>query len=145
MRTFSKLMSLAAVRLGIIISNPQIIHYIRNAKLTFDANAVALLFAERLIEQPELVQELIRIEKEGKAYILDTLKEHGYWCKDCLGNYIFIKPNHDAKEVSNKLEEEGVLVHPYGNELLKDYIRVSIGSKEEMEVFLEAFFRADAE
>lgn len=144
-RTFSKLMSLAAVRLGVIIAHPDIIHYINNAKLTFDANSVALLFAERLIERPELIKELIRIEKEGKAYLLDDLRSKGYWCKDCLGNFAFVKPNKPAKEVSDLLEAEGVLVHPYGNSLLKDFIRVSVGSKEDMEQFLEVFYRVDAE
>lgn len=145
MRTFSKLMSIAACRLGVTISNPQIIHYIKNGKLTFDANSIALLFAERIIEHPEMVKNLIHIEKEGKAYILDSLKEHGYWCKDCKGNFIFVEPKHDAHEVTRKLAERNVLVHDYGNELLDKYIRISVGSKASMEIFLKEFLEADAE
>ena len=145
MRTFSKLMSIAACRLGVTISNPQIIHYIKNGKLTFDANSIALLFAERIIEHPEMVKNLIHIEKEGKAYILDSLKEHGYWCKDCKGNFIFVEPKHDAHEVTRKLAERNVLVHDYGNELLNKYIRISVGSKASMEIFLKEFLEADAE
>lgn len=145
MRTFSKLMSIAACRLGVTISNPQIIHYIKNGKLTFDANSIALLFAERIIEHPEMVENLIHIEKEGKAYILDSLKEHGYWCKDCKGNFIFVEPKHDAHEVTRKLAEQNVLVHDYGNELLNKYIRISVGSKASMEIFLKEFLEADAE
>ena len=48
-----------------------------NAKLTFDANAIALLFGERILDHPELIDELIRIENEGKKYTFDSLKEHG--------------------------------------------------------------------
>ena len=66
LRTFSKLMSMAACRLGVIISNPQIIHYVQNAKLTFDVNSIALLFGERILEHPEMIEELIQREKEGK-------------------------------------------------------------------------------
>jgi len=140
LRTFSKLFSLAACRLGVMISNPQIIHYVKNARLTFDANAIALLFAERILDHPEIVEELIRIEREGRAYTLQVLEEHGYECRDCRGNFIFVKPKHPAKEVAERLEKEKkVLVHPYGNELLKDYIRVSVGSKKAMQLFLEAF------
>lgn len=145
MRTFSKLMSIAACRLGVTISNPQIIHYIKNGKLTFDANSIALLFAERIIEHPEMVENLIHIEKEGKAYILDALREHGYWCKDCKGNFIFVEPKHDAHEVTRKLAERDVLVHDYGNALLNKYIRISVGSKASMEIFLKEFLAADAE
>jgi histidinol-phosphate aminotransferase len=145
LRTFSKLMSLAACRLGVVISHPDIIHYIKNAKLTFDANSIALLFAERLIEHPELVEELIRTEKEGKAYVLERLSEAGYWTKDCMGNFIFIKPKKDPHELTEILEEKyDVLVHPYGNPMLKDFIRLTTGSKKSMDVFLDAFLEADS-
>ena len=75
LRTFSKLFSLAACRLGVIISNPEIIHYVKNARLTFDANSIALLFAERILERPDLIAALIRTEKEGKAWILKELEK----------------------------------------------------------------------
>ena len=144
LRTFSKLMSIAACRLGIAIGHPQLIHYIKNSKLTFDANSIALLFAERLIERPDIVEDLIKIEKEGKAHILKRLDEEGYEARGGQGNFIFVKPKKNAKELAKELEEKyDVLVHAYGNPLLKDFIRVTTGSKESMDVFLEAFFKAD--
>ena len=144
LRTFSKLFSLAACRLGVIISNPKIIEYVKRAKLTFDVNSIALLFGERILEQPQLIKRLIDIENEGKKFTLQELKCKGYECKDCKGNFIFIRTKKNAVDVAKKLEiEKKVLVHPYKNELLKDYIRVSVGSKESMEIFLEAFFSID--
>ena len=144
LRTFSKLMSLAACRLGVVISNPELIHYVKNARLTFDANSIALLFAERLIDRPEIINELIRTQQEGKDYCLEELRKCGYWCRDCRGNFIFIRTKHDAKEVADRLEKErNVLVHAYGNPLLKDLVRVSTGSRKAMSVFLDAFFSVD--
>ena len=76
----------------------------------------------------------------------EELQKKGYECRDCRGNFIFVKPRHDAKEITKRLEEEKqVLVHAYGNELLKDDIRVSVGSKEAMQIFLDAFFEVDAD
>lgn len=145
LRTFSKLMSLAACRLGVIISNPQIISYVKNARLTFEANSIALLFAERILDHPEMVDTLIAIERQGKEYVLGELKKHGYWCRDCRGNFIFVKPHGDAKQVADRLEQEKkVLVHAYGNPLLKDYLRVSVGSEKAMKIFLDAFLEVDA-
>lgn len=145
LRTFSKLMSIAACRLGVIISNPEIIHYVKNARLTFEVNSIALLFAERIIDHPELVEQLIYIEQEGKEYTLETLSQSGYECRDCRGNYIFVKPKHDAVLIAERLEKEKkVLVHAYGNGLLKNYLRVSIGSQKAMKIFLDAFFEVDA-
>ena len=143
LRTFSKLMSLAAVRLGVIIGNQELIRYVRNARLTFDANSIALLFAERLMDRPDIIDGLIQTQQEGKDWILSELSKLGYWCKDCMGNFIFIRPRHDAHDVSARLEKMNVLVHPYGNPLLKDFIRVSTGSKTAMRRFFEAFKEAD--
>ena len=137
---------LAACRLGVIISNPEIIHYVKNARLTFDANSIALLFAERILERPDLIEDLIRTEKEGKAWILKELEKAGYECRDCRGNFIFVKPRHAAKETADRLaKEKKVLVHPYGNELLKDYLRVSVGSVNAMKLFLDAFLEIDGQ
>lgn len=144
LRTFSKLFSIAACRLGIVISNSQIIHYVKNAKLTFDANAIALLFAERILDHPEMIEQLIETEKEGKAYTLAELTKNGYETRDCRGNFIFVTPKHQATEVAQKLEtEKKILVKSYGNEMLKKYLRISVGSKDAMERFLTAFFEID--
>ena len=144
LRTFSKLFSIAACRLGIVISNSQIIHYVKNAKLTFDANAIALLFAERILDHPEMIEQLIETEKEGKAYTLAELTKHGYETRDCRGNFIFVTLKHQATEVAQKLEtEKKILVKSYGNEMLKKYLRISVGSKDAMERFLTAFFEID--
>ena len=144
MRTFSKLMSLAACRLGVVIGNAELVHYVRNLRLTFDVNSVALLFAERLIERPEIVERLIAIQQAGKDWLMGELRARKYWCRDCTGNFIFVKPNHDAHAVAEKLEKEyNILVHPYGNQMLKEFIRVSTGSKAAMQGFLTAFVEVD--
>lgn len=146
LRTFSKLFSIAALRLGIIISNPELISYVSNAKLTFDANSVALLFAERIIEEPGLTEELIRIENEGKAYVLSELSKKGYECRDCRGNFIFVRPKKDAHRIEAYLrEEKKLLVHAYRHPLLKDLLRVSVGSVKAMEKFLCCFYEAESE
>ncbi len=144
LRTFSKLYSIAACRLGVVIGHPQLIHYLENAKLTFDVNSFALLFGEKLLDHPEIRDELIQKTNEGKAYTMKKLTERGYECRCCKGNFLFVKPNHNAKEIAKRLEEEKkVLVHAYGNPVLKDYLRVSVGSADAMKIFLDAFFAVD--
>lgn len=126
MRTFSKLMSLAALRLGIIISNPEIIHYIKNGKLTFEVNSMALLFGERLLEHPEIIEELIETERQGKEHLISWLKENNYEYIPCKGNFILIKTKTDPHKLTAWLrDEKKILVHDYGNPLLSQYIRIS--------------------
>lgn len=143
LRTFSKLFSLAACRLGVIISNSDIIGYVKKSRLTFEANAVALKFAERLIEQPEIIDKLIETEKQGKKYILNSLSQMGYEVMDGLGNYIFIKTNRKPSDVSSDLKDKKILIKTFGNPLLKGYIRVSVGSRKSMEFFVEKFLKVD--
>lgn len=146
LRTFSKLLSMAACRLGVIISNAAIIHYVKNAKLTFEVNSIALLFAERILEQPRLIDDLIKTEKEGKEYILETLQRRGYECKECKGNFILVKPHHNAQMTAKRLKcEKRILVHSYSNEFLKDYLRISTGSKEAMKRFIDEFLEVDGQ
>ena len=144
LRTFSKLFSLAACRIGAIISNPQIVRYVNNLKLTFDVNAIALKFAERILDYPDMIQQLIRSEREGRDWIIGALKEHGYAVRRCEGNFIFVEPKNPAPEVASILEQNGVLVKSWNSGNLAKYLRVSTGSKKSMEAFLDAFLNADA-
>lgn len=145
LRTFSKLFSIAALRIGIVIGHPALVQYVRQGKLTFDVNSVALLFAERLLEEPGLVDELIRTENEGKAYLYRTLQENGYPVYESEGNFLFIETKRDALTITKELEEEEkILVHGYRNPLLRKFIRVSIGSEDEMRWFMERFLPLDA-
>ncbi|MFR5602567.1 MAG: pyridoxal phosphate-dependent aminotransferase, partial [Lachnospiraceae bacterium] len=65
LRTFSKLFSLAACRLGVAISNPDIIAVLSKANCSYNVNSIALKFAEELMKRPDLIQDLITIQLEG--------------------------------------------------------------------------------
>lgn len=145
-RTFSKIFGIAAIRMGVIIANQNLAHYIRNSKLTFDCNAISLLFAERIIDNPSLISKLIENSKIAKEYTIKTLKDKNYEIMPSEGNFIFIKTKKDAHYVSNLLEKEyKILVHPYNNPILKDFLRVSIGSIEAMIFFFDCFFKVDCD
>lgn len=144
LRTFSKLMSIAGLRVGMVVGHKDLIHFVRNSRLAYETNSVGLLFAERILEHPDMIEKLIEQEKEGKAYFVSELEKQGYWFMDCHGNYVLVKPKHDAHEVAKRLEmEKKTLVHPYGNEMLKDMLRVTIGSKKAMQFFVKVFLEVD--
>ena len=144
LRTFSKLFSIAACRIGVIISNPKIIEYVRKVRLTFETNSIALKFAERLLDNPQIIEGLIQEEEEGKQYTLEVLHDKGYEVKDGLGNYLFIKTKAAPKELAIELKEkEKILIKTFGSPILADYIRVSVGSKKAMEFFVEKFLLLD--
>ncbi len=143
LRTFSKLCSIAACRLGVAISNPNNIRVIKNAMPTFDTNSVALLFGEAIVNEPGLIDNLIKIEAEGRKYVVSKLHDAGYSTHGDNGNYVFIKPNRDPVELATDLKSKGILVKTYGYESLKDYIRITTGSKGTMDCFLKVFLEVD--
>lgn len=142
-RTFSKLFSVAAVRLGFIVGPAELIRYVWNVRPTFDTNAVALKFGEKLLTEPGLCERLVAIEREGRDYLLSSLQEHGYEYFAQNGNYAFIKTKTPVPQVKERLEEKKILIKTYGQEMLKDYIRISTGSKRVMERFTKALYEVD--
>ena len=144
LRTFSKLFSLAGCRLGAVIGSEQLVEYINHVRSSAEVNTVALLFGERLMDHPELIDELIRVEKEGRRFLLEELEKHGYTYHDQEGNFLFILPKTDSAKVAARLREEHkILIKTYGNPLLSKYIRITTGSKRVMDKFLKAFLAAD--
>lgn len=144
-RTFSKVFSIPALRLGVAVASPDIIHFLRNGQLSFDVNAVALLFGEKLLDNPKLLDKLVKTEREGKDTLCALLENAGYEYIRCGGNYILIKTNISPREVEIRLRDRKILTHSYGNPLLKDYLRVSTGSRAVMERFFETLVEVDGE
>ena len=142
-RTFSKLFSIPALRLGVAVAHPDIIRYLRNGQLSFDVNAAALLFGERLIDNPDLIERLIETERRGKDELCLRLDEKGYDYIRCGGNYVLIKTRRDPREIESDLAARGILIHSYGNPFLREYIRVTTGSKAVMDRFMDVFSKVD--
>jgi len=143
LRTFSKLFSLASVRMGMMIADEKLIGYARKSMPSFEVNAIALKFGEHLMRHTELIEALMNAEAEGKAYLLEELTKHGYETVPSHGNFIFILPKKPAQEVAQALRERKILIKTFGNEFLKNYVRISTGSKKAMKYFLDAFLEAD--
>ena len=75
---------------------------------------------------------------------MSSLKEHGYKCRNCRGNFIFVETKKDSHNVAARLEKEHkVLVKTFSNDLLMRYLRVSIGSVSAMDIFLKALYEVD--
>ena len=145
LRTFSKLFSLAGLRLGYAVSRPEIVDYLNRVRPTFETNSVALLFGEALLRRPDIIESLIQTEKEGRLYLMGALARAGYEPRhDHGGNFVLVKPKKCSREVEAALKERKILVKTYGNKhLLRDYIRISTGSRRVMEKFVAAFLDID--
>lgn len=144
-RTFSKLFSLAGARLGYVAGWPQGVTMVQKLCTPHNVNAFAELFAQKILEEPGMIEELIEKHKEGREYLKKTLTENGYEYQGETGNFIFIKQKTDANELVRRMKEEkGILIKTYsGVGKLGNCLRVSTGEKQYMEQFLHALFELD--
>ena len=144
-RTFSKLFSMAGCRLGYVCGHPDDIKYVQKFCTPHNTNAFAMLFAEKILTTPGMLDELIRKFNEGRRYLIEALDKNGYRYKGEAGNFIFIEPKTDAKTIVDRMKtKKKILIKTYANVgEFGDCLRVSIGEKQYMEKFMDALLALD--
>lgn len=139
LRTFSKLFSIAGLRVGYAAAAPQIITYLENAESTFNVNNVGILFATELLKQPELIETMRLQEKEGHDWLAKQVKDAGYRMFSANGNYLLFYPRRDSKTLIAELKQQGIWIRDYGRGVLKGWLRVSTGDIQSMKQFWDVF------
>lgn len=144
-RTFSKLFSMAGCRLGYVVGHPDDIKMVQKLCTPHNTNVFAIAFADAMIKNPELIDLLIKNYQDGRSYLIGELDRYGYEHKGDAGNFMFIKPKTDAEMIVNKMKEEkNILIKSYpGVGELGNCLRVSIGEKKYMEIFIQALLDID--
>lgn len=144
-RTFSKLFSLAGCRLGYVIGWPEGVKLVQKLCTPHNTNAFAMKFAEAILTTPGVLDDLINKFNEGRSFLIQELDKNGYRHKGEAGNFIFIQPHTDASTIVGKMKsEKKILIKVYpGVGELGDCLRVSIGEKKYMKVFMDALLELD--
>ena len=144
-RTFSKLFSLAGCRLGYVAGWPEGIQMVQKLCTPHNTNAFAMLFAEKILETPGVLQSLIDKFNEGRKYLVDELDSNGYVHQGEAGNFMFIKTKTDADKIVARMKlEKKILIKSYPN--VGEFgtcLRVSKGEKKCMQKFVEALLDID--
>lgn len=144
-RTFSKLFSMAGCRLGYVAGWPEGVKMVQKLCTPHNTNAFAMKFAEKVIETPGVLQTLIDKFNEGRNWLVETLDLNGYSHKGEAGNFIFIKTKTDAQTIVDRMKnEKKILIKSYPN--VGEFgtcLRVSIGEKKFMEMFMNALLELD--
>ncbi|MGN1378579.1 MAG: histidinol-phosphate transaminase [Dorea sp.] len=143
-QTFSKARSMAGMRIGYAISNPTLIRYLNDAKYSFNSytmNQTSLVCGVEAVKDKEYFENGIRKIVETREWAKEELKKLGFHCLDSKSNFIFaMHPQYDAKELFEALKKHDIYVRFWGSERIEQYLRITIGTREEMEA-LFAFLR----
>lgn len=144
-RTFSKLFSMAGCRLGYVCGHPEDVKYVQKYCTPHNTNAFAMLFAEKILTTPGMLDSLVEKFNGGRNYLLESLDANGYRHKGEAGNFIFIEPKTDAARIVERMKaEKKILIKVYPNVgEFGNCLRVSIGEKQYMETFMNALLELD--
>lgn len=139
LRTFSKAWGLAGVRLGYLLSNPNMAANVQKMLLPFNISILHQITAEVILEHPEISKALVEHTVLERERMFKALQKHPNWIPyQSNANYILIRTN-DAKRVHAQLLERGILVRRQDSYLnLEGCIRVSIGTTLENDAFIAA-------
>ena len=140
-QTFSKSRSMAGARLGFGVGNKDLIADLDKIKYStnpYNVNRMTSAAGIAAIAENEYYMDNARKIISTREYTVSELKKRGFTVLDSSANFIFAKSDRiGGEELYLKLKENGVLIRHFTNPLIADYNRITIGTKEQMDVFLE--------
>ncbi|MGI6226229.1 MAG: histidinol-phosphate transaminase [Peptococcales bacterium] len=136
-RTFSKIYGLAACRVGYAVADPGLIRAINKVRPPFNMNVFAQVGAVKALHDQEYVQAIYNYNLEAKNKLYNFLEELKLPYIPSHTNFVFFDAQRDGREVFNFLAQKGVLVRTAHGWGYPNYIRLTIGSTEDMEMFYE--------
>ncbi len=141
-QTFSKSRSMAGARLGFGIANENIIRDLNTVKYStnpYNVNRMTMAAGVGAILDNEYFENNCKKIAKVRDYTNEKLKKLGFSVTESKANFLFAKSNDiDGGTLYLKLREKGFLVRHFDKERLKDYNRITVGTKEQMDALLSA-------
>ena len=140
--TFSKSRSMAGARLGFAIGSSSVIDDLNKMKYSFNpynVNRFTQVTGAAAIDAESYYTRKRHEIIEAREYTAGKLKELGFSVTDSTANFLFTKHlGTGGFEIYSKLKNKGILVRQWSKPRISDYIRVTIGTKDQMDTFIKA-------
>lgn len=136
LRTFSKIQGLANLRIGYGIAKPELIDVLGKTRQPFNTNGIAQAGALAGLLDEEHQTKTREITIEGRNFLQREFGAMGLEYVPSFANFVLVKVN-DGKGVFQALMKKGIIVRDMTSYALPEWIRVSIGTMEQNERFLE--------
>ena len=143
LRSFSKAFGLAGLRLGYLVSNASIVEYVQRVVGPFNVNSVTQQAVALALEKWSYFERQIKLVVNEREWLMKKLRQiDGVNPYPSDANFILFKvtkPNLTSAAVAERIESRNVLVKDRGHlPLLKNCIRVTVGSRNMNQAFLSA-------
>ncbi len=130
MRTFSKIYGLAGLRIGYGIGHPELIAALERIRQPFNLNSLAQAGAMAALDDTEHLRATRLNNQAGLKFFENAFREMNLEFVPSAANFILVRVG-DGQRVFNELQKAGVIARPMGGYKLPEWIRISIGTKEQ--------------
>jgi histidinol-phosphate aminotransferase len=141
-QTFSKSRSLAGARLGFAVAQPPLIADLNRIKCSFNPYNVgtpAQLLGAAAMRDREYFETTRKAIMKTREWTRAALEAQGFMVFPSSANFLFARPPEISGEAMQKaLRERGILVRRFEPPPIRDFLRVSIGTPEDMQTLVEA-------
>ena len=142
-RTFSKSLCGAGQRLGYIVSNPELVNIVTTVKNSvnhFPIDAVAQVSGTAACRDAAYYADTSKKVAEEREKFYNFLKDKGFFVLKSQTNFLFAKhPDIAGDDLYKKIKEQGLLIRHFATKGIEDFVRITIGTPEQMETLKKAF------
>ena len=143
-QSLSKTAGLAGLRIGFAFGNSQIIKYINKVTGPYDVNSFAVAAANAVLDDKEYIDNYVLKVKEAKSWIKSKFQSLEIRTNFNGGNYFLIWPNLEPQILEKGMRDNGILIRSMTNKKdIEKSVRISIGTKEQMNYFWEVYKKLD--
>jgi histidinol-phosphate aminotransferase len=140
-QTFSKSRSMAGMRIGFAIGHPVLIKYLNDVKYSFNSytmNQTSLKYGVEAVKDEAYFRKTTGQIVKTREHAKQVLSDMGFTFPDSRANFLFIShPDYPAKELFDALRQENIYVRYFAQPRIDNYLRVTIGTDEQMEAFYD--------
>jgi histidinol-phosphate aminotransferase len=144
-RTYSKSRSMAGMRIGYAMGNEALIEAMNDVKESINSytmNTESIRIGAAALEDEEYFQENLKKVMATRERTKEALETMGFDVKESCTNFLFAAHESvPAKEIFEALKHQGIYVRYFNKEKISNYLRITIGTEEQMELFLRALER----
>ena len=144
LRSLSKTAGLAGLRIGFAIGPAALVDRISRVTGPYDINSFAVTAAFAALADQAYVDAYVAEVLRARDWLVERLQQAGVRHHIAGGNYLLIWPARDVHTVEAELRAAGILVRSMaGKPLIDGSLRVSLGSRDQMQQFWAAYRRID--
>ena len=140
-QTFSKSRSLAGMRVGMAFASAELISYMQAVKDSYNSyplDQIAIETAVASLSDEDYLKATVEKVKATRDRTAEKMREMGFNVLDSETNFLFAQHEKlSAKEIFTYLRENGIFVRYFNKPRIDNFLRITIGTDEEMELMLE--------